>query len=316
MDLVQIVEAIIFAAPDPVTAQDVARALRRTAKAALAVEAEAAALLAEAEGGENLEEAPPKKKSRAKKKKVRQPTETDPEILQKVSAKQIYEIIDEINETYNATGRPMHLLEGPGGWRFYTRTDYAPYIRSLLPEVKPERFSGPAMETLAIIAYRQPITKADIEAVRGVSVDGVLNKIIDKGLVKIGGRAELPGKPLLYETTETFLEHFGIKNVEDLPNSGELSRIELPTAEVGEQNEGKADEQLSLGEQPGTIDGNEPSEDAEEEKTTEVGDETDGGPGGEEGAAENTEEAPASDEVDADVVEDEDDLAKQGEEEE
>lgn len=246
MDLVQIVEAIIFAAPESVTAQDVARALRRTAKAALAAEAEAAAIAAEA--GEDTEDAsPPKKKSRAKKKKAPEPKETDPEILQKISAKQIYDLIDEINETYNATGRPMHLVEGPGGWRFYTRVDYAPYIRSLLPDVKPERFSGPAMETLAIIAYRQPITKADIEAVRGVSVDGVLNKIIDKGLVKIGGRAELPGKPLLYETTETFLEHFGIKNVDDLPNSGELKRVELPTADVSEEGDAEADEQLSLG---------------------------------------------------------------------
>lgn len=245
MDLVQIVEAIIFASPDPVTAQDVARALRRTAKTALAVEEAAAALLAEA-GGET-EDAPPspRKKGRAKKQKVKEPSETDPEVLQKISAKQIYEIIDEINETYNATGRPMHLQEGPSGWRFYTRTEYAPYIRSLMPEVKPERFSGPAMETLAIIAYRQPITKADIEAVRGVSVDGVLNKIIDKGLVKIAGRAELPGKPLLYETSETFLEHFGIKNIDDLPNSSELKRVELPTAEL--TLEGEADEQLSLG---------------------------------------------------------------------
>lgn len=246
MDLVQIVEAIIFAAPEPVTAQDVARALRRTAKAALAAEAEAAAIAVEA-GVDTEDPPPPEKKSRAKKKKPQEPKETDPEVLVKVSAKQIYGLIDEINETYNATGRPMHLVEGPTGWRFYTRVDYAPYIRSLLPDVKPERFSGPAMETLAIIAYRQPITKADIEAVRGVSVDGVLNKIIDKGLVKIGGRAELPGKPLLYETTETFLEHFGIKNVEDLPNSSELRRVELPSADVSEEAGVEADEQLSLG---------------------------------------------------------------------
>ncbi|NOX99320.1 MAG: SMC-Scp complex subunit ScpB [Verrucomicrobia bacterium] len=246
MDLVQIVEAIIFAAPEPVTAQDVARALRRTAKAVLAAEAEAAAIAAEA-GVDTEDPPPPEKKSRAKKKKSQEPKETDPEVLVKVSAKQIYGLIDEINETYNATGRPMHLVEGPTGWRFYTRVDYAPYIRSLLPDVKPERFSGPAMETLAIIAYRQPITKADIEAVRGVSVDGVLNKIIDKGLVKIGGRAELPGKPLLYETTETFLEHFGIKNVEDLPNSSELRRVELPSADVSEEDGVEADEQLSLG---------------------------------------------------------------------
>lgn len=243
MDLIQIVEAIIFAAPEPVTTREVAHAIRKTAKAVLTGAGEAAALTAEEEGA--ADDMPP-----PKKKKAQEPAETDPEVLQKISAKRIHEIIDEINETYDATGRPMHLVEGPGGWRFYTRSDYAPYIRSLMPEVKPERFSGPAMETLAIIAYRQPITKADIEMVRGVSVDGVLNKIIDRGLVRIGGRADLPGRPLLYETSETFLEHFGIKSIDDLPNSGELRRVELPSAEDPENQEPEPDEQLTLGGNP------------------------------------------------------------------
>ncbi len=313
MDLVQIVEAIIFASPDPVTAQDVARALRRTAKAALAAEVEAAALAAEA--GEDTEETlPPKKKSRAKKKKVQEPAETDPQVLQKITAKQIYEIIDEINETYNATGRPMHLLEGPSGWRFYTRTNYAPYIRSLMPEVKPERFSGPAMETLAIIAYRQPITKADIEAVRGVSVDGVLNKIIDKGLVKIGGRAELPGKPLLYETSETFLEHFGIKNIDDLPNSGELRRVELPSAELKLEGEGEADEQLSLGAHAGDNEKN-TGEDLAGKLEADEEDKPETDAGAEDGDAIGDQEE-ISESSDVETVEAEEDLVKQGEEEE
>ena len=118
---------------------------------------------------------------------------------------------------------------------------FAPRIRQLHPrpfaETKPERLSPPALETLAIIAYRQPITKADIEAVRGVSVDGVMQKIVDRGLVKIGGRADLPGRPLLYETTDSFLDHFGIKALEDLPNSGELSKIALPSAEDNQDAE-------------------------------------------------------------------------------
>jgi len=249
MDLVQIVEAIIFAAPEPVTTREVAHAIRKTARAALTAEDEAAAPTAEDEGDAD-DMPPPKKKTLATKKKAQQPAETDPEILQKISANRIHEIIDEINETYNATGRPMHLVEGPGGWRFYTRGDYAPFIRSLMPEVKPERFSGPAMETLAIIAYRQPITKADIEVVRGVSVDGVLNKIIDRGLVRIGGRADLPGRPLLYETSETFLEHFGIKSIDDLPNSSELRRVELPSAEDPKNQQPKPNEQLTLGGNP------------------------------------------------------------------
>ena len=90
----------------------------------------------------------------------------------------------------------------------------------------PER---PALETLAIIAYRQPVTRADCEAVRGVAVDGVMQVLLDRGLVKIAGRAEVPGRPLLYSTTEYFLQHFGLKTVDELPNAGELRRVALPT---------------------------------------------------------------------------------------
>ena len=104
--------------------------------------------------------------------------------------------------------------------------------------------SAPALETLAIVAYRQPITKAAIEAVRGVNVDGVLQSLIERGLVSISGRSDLPGKPFLYETSSNFLEHFGIKNVEDLPNSAELRSVELPQPE----SEKESAEQLALAE--------------------------------------------------------------------
>ena len=80
------------------------------------------------------------------------------------------------------------------------------------------------------MAYRQPITRADVEAVRGVAVDGVLQSLMERGLVKIPGRAEVPGRPLLYETTQFFLEHFGLRNLDELPNSEELRRRYLPTA--------------------------------------------------------------------------------------
>ncbi|MGC2579022.1 MAG: SMC-Scp complex subunit ScpB, partial [Terrimicrobiaceae bacterium] len=96
------------------------------------------------------------------------------------------------------------------------------------PEYRSARLSAPGLETLAIIAYRQPITRADIEAVRGVAVDGVLQTLLDRGLVKIAGRAEIPGRPLLYETTRHFMEHFGLRNLDELPNSEELRRMRLP----------------------------------------------------------------------------------------
>ena len=90
--------------------------------------------------------------------------------------------------------------------------------------------ASPALETLAIIAYRQPITRADVEAVRGVTIDGVLQTLMERGLVKIAGRAEIPGRPLLYETTQFFLDHFGLRNLDELPNVEELRQRHLPSA--------------------------------------------------------------------------------------
>jgi segregation and condensation protein B len=101
-------------------------------------------------------------------------------------------------------------------------------VRELFQAPRPTRLSAPALETLAIIAYRQPITRADVEAVRGVSIEGVLQTLMERGLVKIAGRAEIPGRPLLYETTEFFLDHFGLRNLDELPNAEELRTRYLP----------------------------------------------------------------------------------------
>jgi segregation and condensation protein B len=119
-------------------------------------------------------------------------------------------------------------------------------VRQLYPESKPARLSGPSLETLAIVAYRQPITRADIEAVRGVAVDGIVQSLLEKGLIRIAGRSEAPGRPLLYETTQNFLEHFGLKNLEQLPNSTELRRITLPTAETRQPGEQQQEQELPL----------------------------------------------------------------------
>ena len=104
--------------------------------------------------------------------------------------------------------------------------------RTLFPPPKRARLSAPALETLAIIAYRQPITRADVEAVRGVNIDGVLQTLMEHGLVKIAGRAEVPGRPLLYETTQFFLDHFGLRSLDELPNVEELRKRELPVAQA------------------------------------------------------------------------------------
>ena len=149
-----------------------------------------------------------------------------------------------LNSHYEESGRAFTILERPKGWKLYTRTDYGEFVRHLFPGRKPERLSGPAMETLAIVAYRQPITKAAIEAVRGVSCDGMIQKLLDRDLIRIGGRAELPGRPLLYLTTDLFFEHFDINSIDDLPNSSELRRVKLP--EPKETAEPAPEEEIQL----------------------------------------------------------------------
>ena len=176
-------------------------------------------------------------------RKVSKREESDQDLCS-VKYTEIDKVIDKLNKGYDRKKSPYLIQERSTGWRIYTRIDYASYIRELFPDQKPTRLSAPALETLAIVAYRQPITKAAIEAVRGVNVDGVLQSLIERGLVSIAGRSDLPGKPFLYETSRNFLEHFGIKDVEDLPNSAELRSVDLPQPESEKENE----EQLSLSE--------------------------------------------------------------------
>ncbi|HZE12728.1 MAG TPA: SMC-Scp complex subunit ScpB, partial [Chthoniobacterales bacterium] len=131
---------------------------------------------------------------------------------------------------YLQQSRAFQLAEKAEGWQLVSDPAYASWVRQLFPALKPARLTPPSLETLAIIAYRQPITHADIEAVRGVAVDGVLQNLMERGLVKITGRAEVPGRPLLYDTTEFFLEHFGLRNLDELPNAEELRKRYLPVA--------------------------------------------------------------------------------------
>ncbi len=129
-----------------------------------------------------------------------------------------------------ASGRAYQVRETATGWLLSSAPGFAPWLRALYPEAKPTRLSASALETLAIIAYRQPIARADMEAVRGVSVDGVMQTLLDRGLVKIAGRAEAAGRPLLYATTQFFLDHFGLRTLDELPNAAELRHIPLPKA--------------------------------------------------------------------------------------
>ena len=136
--------------------------------------------------------------------------------------------LEQLKIDYIEQQRAFQLNEKADGWQLATDPKYAQWVRQLFPAPKPARLSAPALETLAIIAYRQPITRADVEAVRGVNIDGVLQTLMERGLVKIAGRAEIPGRPLLYETTQFFLDHFGLRNLDELPNVEELRTRHLP----------------------------------------------------------------------------------------
>lgn len=150
--------------------------------------------------------------------------------------------LESLKIEYLEQGRAFQLLERAEGWQLATDPAYADWVSKLFPAPKPARLSPPALETLAIIGYRQPITRADIEAVRGVAVEGVLQNLMERGLVKIAGRSELPGRPLLYETTQFFLDHFGLRNLDELPNAEELRRRYLPaTAPVSAGKGGNRD---------------------------------------------------------------------------
>jgi segregation and condensation protein B len=138
--------------------------------------------------------------------------------------------LEQLKIEYIEQQRAFQLVEKAEGWQLASDPTYARWVRQLFPGPKPARLTAPALETLAIIAYRQPIMRADVEVVRGVTIDGVLQTLMERGLVKIAGRAEIPGRPLLYETTQFFLDHFGLRTLDELPNVEELRTRYLPVS--------------------------------------------------------------------------------------
>lgn len=162
------------------------------------------------------------------------------------------EAIDTLIAHYEKDGRAFTVVERQNGWRLCARADYAEWCRALFPGKKVQRLSQPALETLAIIAYRQPITKAGVEAVRGVSVDAMVQQLVDRGLVKIEGRADLPGRPLLYGTTDAFLDHFSVRSLDELPNAQELRRVKLPSPETEQPGAAAEPEATQLSLEPVT----------------------------------------------------------------
>ena len=190
MNLTRVIEALLFSAQKPVSTKEIVDALRNA-------------------GAED---------------------ELSPNEFANVRPAEVAAAIEQLKIEYVQHERAFQLVEKADGWQLASDPKYAQWVRRLFPAPKPARLSSPALETLAIIAYRQPITRADVEAVRGVTIDGVLQTLMERGLVKISGRAEIPGRPLLYETTDFFLDHFGLRNLDELPNVEELRTRQLPVS--------------------------------------------------------------------------------------
>ncbi|MFP4144698.1 MAG: SMC-Scp complex subunit ScpB [Phycisphaeraceae bacterium] len=144
------------------------------------------------------------------------------EALGDVPTKHLSDAVDQLNAVYEETGRSFRIEKVAGGWQILTLPEYADVLSALRKTRAQSRLSPAAMETLAIVAYRQPILRAEIEAIRGVACGEVLRSLMDRHLVRIAGRAEEIGRPILYGTTKTFLETFGLSSLRDLPKAEEL----------------------------------------------------------------------------------------------
>ncbi len=144
------------------------------------------------------------------------------ELLERPDPARLPALLERIAAELASSRLPIVLKKIAGGWRLMTDPRFGPVVDRLRADPRPERISAAALETLAIVAYRQPVTKAEIEAIRGVQVGPILRTLVDRGLVRVTGRASLPGAPLQYGTTREFLERFGLSSLKDLPRDGEL----------------------------------------------------------------------------------------------
>ncbi|MBN2097300.1 MAG: SMC-Scp complex subunit ScpB [Candidatus Omnitrophica bacterium] len=149
------------------------------------------------------------------------------EVLEDIDVAQIKSLITELGNEYKDFGRSFGIQELAGGYQLSTRPEYAEWLKKFYSKSRKEKLSHPALETIAIIAYRQPITRQEIEDVRGVNVDGVIKTLLERSLIRITGRKEVAGRPFLYGTSREFLELFGLQSLQELPKLeefGELAR--------------------------------------------------------------------------------------------
>jgi segregation and condensation protein B len=143
----------------------------------------------------------------------------------RLAPEKILAAIDELNREYEAGRRAFRIVNVAGGYQFATRPEYSAWLGAMVREKSKRKLSVSALESLAVIAYKQPVTKPEIEAIRGVNADYVLRTLLERNLVTIVGRAATPGRPLLYGTTRDFLKHFGLNDLSELPKPREIDEL-------------------------------------------------------------------------------------------
>lgn len=146
-------------------------------------------------------------------------------VVEDLSPAELREVLEQLRAEYDEAGRGVSLMEVAGGFILVTRESCAPWVERLMKGKRKVRLSRAAIETVAVIAYKQPITRSEVERIRGVDAGGVLATLLERDLVMIKGRAPGPGQPLLYGTTQEFLNYFGLSRISDLPRLDEISAL-------------------------------------------------------------------------------------------
>jgi segregation and condensation protein B len=161
------------------------------------------------------------------------------EVFPELKPSQIQDLIKQVQEEYVNREAGMVVVEIAGGFQMLSNSHAASYIREFYKTKTKEKLSRPGLESLAIIAYKQPVGRAEVEIIRGVNSDGTIAHLLNKGLIKITGRKEVPGRPFLYGTTKEFLEYFGLKSLDDLPKIEEFNQlgVDMPKEEVIQEEE-------------------------------------------------------------------------------
>jgi segregation and condensation protein B len=221
-DLKRVLKVMLFASNGPLSVNDIQTAVSRFHEQATSLPLEDVPVEGEVPAPEATAEVP----AEAAEIPVPIPAEDEEfyrDVPTLIPAAQIREAMDTISLELKAVESEVILIESSNGWRLVTNPRFARWVRLLRNEPPPVRLSPSALETLAVVAYRQPVTRADIEQIRGVSADAGLQKLLERDLIYIVGRADLPGRPIQYGTTDGFLEFVGIKSLDELPASDVLS---------------------------------------------------------------------------------------------